>query len=229
LERKRDAQPSSLFPTGRNHETEMKEASQLLKKGLEELGFAYTEKQINDFLIYLTELKKWNKAYNLTAIKTDKEIIIKHFFDSLLFSKVMPPDIYSIADIGSGAGFPGIPLKIMNTGLKMFLIEPVKKKAMFLRHICTKLNLHYIEVIDKRIEEIEDLKVDVVVTRALFSVKDFIDKAEGILNKGGVLILSKGPKFDEELKEAEVENVVIKDLQLPYLNLIRHLVIVHSV
>jgi len=204
----------------------MKDASQLLRNGLEDLGFEYTEEQIEDFLIYLSELKKWNKAYNLTALKTDEDIIIKHFLDSLLFGKVMPPDIQSIADIGSGAGFPGIPIKIINPKLKMFLIEPVQKKALFLRHICTKLKLDNIEVIDKRIEEIENLKVDAAVTRALFSVRDFIDKAGGILNKGGVLILSKGPKLDEELKEAGGENVVIKDLKLPYLNLIRHLVTV---
>lgn len=204
----------------------MQKLEDLLRKGITELGFAYTEKQIDDFIIYLTELKKWNKAYNLTAIKTDKEIIIKHFLDSLLFGKVMPSNIHSVVDIGSGAGFPGIPIRIMNPKLKMFLVEPVKKKALFLQHLCAKLKLNDIEVIDKRIEEIENLKVDAAVTRALFSVKDFINKTGNILKQDGILILSKGPKLDEELKETGGENVVIRDLQLPYFNLIRHLVIV---
>jgi len=204
----------------------MQKTDELLRKGIAELGFQYTEKQINLFLTYLEELKKWNKAYNLTAIKTDKEIIIKHFLDSLLFSKVMPPDTQSVADIGSGAGFPGIPIKIINPGLKMFLVEPVQKKALFLRHICTKLNLEDTEVIDKRIEDTKGLKVDAAVTRALFSIKDFIDKAGIILKKNGILVLSKGPKLDEELKKIRPEQFVLKDLQLPYLNITRHLVIV---
>lgn len=207
----------------------MKDASQLLRNGLEALKVSSTEQQIDLFLTYLAELKKWNKAYNLTALKTDEDIIVKHFLDSLLFGKVMPPEIQSVADIGSGAGFPGIPLKIINPNLKMFLIEPVKKKALFLQHICAKLNLDNTEIIDKRIEEIEDIKVGVAVTRALFSIKDFIDKAGNILKQDGILVLSKGPKLDEELKEAILENVVIKDLELPYLNLIRHLVIVYPV
>ncbi|OGW25338.1 MAG: 16S rRNA (guanine(527)-N(7))-methyltransferase RsmG [Nitrospirae bacterium GWC2_42_7] len=199
---------------------------ELLINGLKILDISFTKTQITAFLTYLEELKKWNRAYNLTAIKTDKEIIIKHFLDSLLFGKVMPPAVQSVADIGSGAGFPGIPLKIIYTDLKMFLIEPVKKKALFLQHIGTKLNLDNIEVIDKRIEEIENLKVDAAVTRALFSIKDFIDKAGNILKQDGILVLSKGPKLEEELKEVGGENVVIKDLKLPNLNLIRHLVIV---
>ena len=81
-------------------------ADELLINGLKILDISFTKTQITAFLTYLAELKKWNRAYNLTAIKTDKEIIVKHFLDSLLFGKVMPPDIQSIADIGSGAGFP---------------------------------------------------------------------------------------------------------------------------
>lgn len=206
----------------------MKDARQFLKAGITELGFQYTEDQINAFIIYLEELKKWNRAHSLTSLKTDEDIIVRHFLDSLLFSKVMPPEIQSAADIGSGAGFPGIPVKIANPNLKIFLIEPTKKKAIFLRHICSRLGLKQTEVIDKRIEEIEELKVDAAVTRALFSVGEFIKKTKKLLNKNGVLILSKGPKLNEELKTSELKNISVFDLKLPFQNITRHLVVVKT-
>jgi len=221
----------------------------LIRKGIAELGIKSTEKQIQAFFIYLEELKKWNRAHNLTALKTDREIIIKHFLDSLLFIKVLPCDVQTIADVGSGAGFPGIPLKIIKPHLKVFLIEPTKKKAVFLRHICNKLGLEQIEIIEKRIEDIDDIKVDAALTRALFSIDDFVKKAGGILNQNGVLILSKGPKIEEELKKIEMINISgrefkfpvenmftvwvpdpihlsVKDFKLPIENTTRHLVII---
>lgn len=205
---------------------EMEDSSQFLKKGIEELSIPYSEYQIASFLTYLSELKNWNRAYNLTALKTDRDIIVKHFLDSLLFLKVFPEHIQTVADIGSGAGFPGIPVKIINPALKMFLIEPTQKKALFLRHVCSMLGLEDIEIINSRIEDVTNLKVDVAMTRALFSVGEFIAKATGILNKKGALILSKGPKLEEELKGFESANIEIKDIPLPIENIVRHMVVV---
>ena len=206
-------------------ENEMKDASQLLRDGIEEIGFRYSEKQVDAFITYLEELKKWNKAYNLTGLKTDRDIIIKHFLDSLLFAKVLPPEALTLADIGSGAGFPGIPIKIMCPDLPVFLIEPTQKKAVFLQHICSKLQLKNIEIIDKRIEEVKGLTVDVAVTRALFSVREFIEKTKDILNKNGILILSKGPGLEKELEGIDQNNISISDFKLPFENIIRHMVV----
>lgn len=206
----------------------MKKARDLIRSGIEELGIQYTELQIDAFKTYLEELKKWNRAYNLSGLKTDSEIIIKHFLDSLLFSKVLPENVQTVADIGSGAGFPGIPIKIVKPSLKVFLIEPTKKKAVFLRHICNRLDLHNIEIIDKRVEDIKGLKVDAAVTRALFSISDFIDKTQDILKENGILILSKGPRLDEELKKPGSENISKIDLKLPFLNIIRYLIIIKT-
>ena len=203
----------------------MQTPGDLLRNGIRDLGLTYTEEQIASFLTYLTELKKWNKAYNLTGAKNDREIIIKHFLDSLLFSKVLPPCTQTVADIGSGGGFPGIPVKIMNPRLRVFLVEPTQKKAVFLQHIYNKLGLRDIEIINKRIEEAEGLKVDAAMTRALFSVREFIEKAGKILNKDGVLILSKGPKLEEELKGLDM-SVTVTDLKLPFEETVRHLVVV---
>jgi len=207
----------------------MKDAGELLRAGIEEIGFRYSEKQVDAFITYLEELKKWNKAYNLTALKTDRDIIIKHFLDSILFAKAFPPEVLTLADVGSGAGFPGIPIKIICPDLSVFLIEPTQKKAIFLRHICRKLQLKNIEIIDKRIEEVKGLQVDVAVTRALYSVKEFIEKTKDIINRNGILILSKGPGLEKELAELQgqgLARISRKDLLLPFENVIRHLVIV---
>ncbi len=207
----------------------MKDAGELLKAGIEEIGFRYSEKQVDAFITYLEELKKWNRAYNLTGLKADRDIIIKHFLDSLLFAKALPPEALTLADIGSGAGFPGIPIKIICPDIKVFLIEPTQKKAVFLQHICSRLQLENVEIIDKRLEEVKGLSVDVAVTRALFSVREFIEKTKDILNKNGILILSKGPGLDKELAELPGQGLApisCRDLPLPFDNVIRHIVIV---
>jgi len=199
-------------------------------KGLELLRIPYSGAQIEAFSLYLTELKKWNRAYNLTALKTDTDIVIKHFLDSLLFLKVLPPHVRSIADIGSGAGFPGLPLKIMRPDIAVVLIEPVQKKALFLEHMQRQLKVDGLSVRNCRLEDIHGLVVHAVVTRALFRVGEFIDKAERILEERGVLILSKGPKLEDELRELEIETSAIKreDIILPFEKSIRHLVIVEK-
>ena len=207
----------------------MTDAGDLLKAGIEEIGFRYSEKQVDAFTAYLKELKKWNRAYNLTGLKTDRDIVIKHFLDSLLFACALPPETLTLADIGSGAGFPGIPIKIMFPHLSVFLIEPTQKKAIFLRHICNKLQLENVEIMDKRLEEVKGLHVDVAVTRALYSVREFIEKTKDILNEKGILILSKGPGLDKELAELpgqDLARIAGKDLLLPFENVIRHIVIV---
>lgn len=201
-------------------------SASLLREGIGELGLDADEGQITSFMTYLSELMKWNRAYNLTGLKTCRDIVIKHFLDSLLFLKVMPAGVHTLADVGSGAGFPGIPLKIAAAGLKVYLIEPTQKKAVFLRHICSRLGLGGIEVINRRIEEVEGLKVDVAVTRALFSAGDFLEKAGHILNEGGILVLSKGPKAEEELKRIDAGRISMTDLRLPFSGISRHLVVV---
>jgi 16S rRNA (guanine527-N7)-methyltransferase len=204
----------------------MKDAGNLLRAGIEEIGFRYSEQQVDAFLTYIEELKKWNRAYNLTGLKTDRDIIIKHFLDSLLFAKELPHGALSLADIGSGAGFPGVPIKIMVPDLSLFLIEPTQKKAIFLRHICSRLQLKNVEIIDKRIEEVKGLQVDVAVTRALYSIGEFIEKTKDILNNKGILILSKGPKYEEELKGLKAHDIAVRDCTLPFEDVIRHMVIV---
>jgi len=209
-----------------------KNPDELIKDGLIELGLVPSMDQINAFMTYLSELKKWNKTYNLTGLRKDEDIIIKHFIDSLLYLKAMPDGKIKVADIGSGAGFPGIPIKIIRPEIEMYLIEPSVKKSTFLSHIIRQLQLKEIEVIEKTVEGIRvnqelSLSVDIAVTRALFSVKDFIKKASHIVKQGGILILNKGPKVREEIKMLKNIKYEILTLDLPLSDIKRYIIVVN--
>jgi 16S rRNA (guanine527-N7)-methyltransferase len=179
---------------------------ELFKKGLKELTVKCSEEQISAFMLYLSELKKWNKAYNLTALRKDDDIIVKHFLDSLLYLKAIPEETLKLADAGTGAGFPGIPLKIIRPELDLALIESSRKKAAFLRHILRQLGLDKSTVLEKRLEALGEKyrnNFDVMVTRATFSAKEFLRMACPYIKRNGLLILSKGPKISEELEDLE--------------------------
>jgi len=204
----------------------MMKDSDLLKEGLRELGFPCEEGQIASFETYLAELLRWNRAHNLTGLRDRRDIVVKHFLDSLAFLKVIPPDAGSMADIGSGAGFPGIPIKIMRPQMKVVLVEPSEKKCVFLRHIRALLGLQGLEVIAARVEDVEDVSVDAAVTRALFSVGEFAKKASGLLNRGGILILSKGPRLREELAGVDPGKIAVTEIRLPFSDALRRIVVV---
>jgi len=203
-------------------------AESILRKGLKELSLTFDEGQIKAFMTCLTELKKWNKAYNLTSLKRDEDIVIKHFLDSLLYLKAIPDGEISVMDVGSGAGFPGIPIKIMRPEIEMYLLEPSRKKAGFLRHIIRTLELDGIEVEEKRVQDTGSLTVDVAVTRALFDVNEFVGKASSHVREGGRLVLSKGPKVKEELKAVKDIRYEVLTLTLPIINIGRFIVIIHQ-
>jgi len=209
-------------------------SKELLRQGLTELNITCSEKQTDAFMIYLSELKKWNRAYNLTGIKSDEDIIIKHFIDSLLFVKVMQDTHLRIADVGTGAGFPGIPVKIIRPETEITLIESSRKKTVFLRHIIRRLKLQGIDVMQQRIENLDSCyknTYDSIISRATFSIKDFLIAACPYIKDGGNLILNKGPKITKEFMELDKfpdKKKCIKDilnLQLPYLKADRSLVV----
>ncbi len=200
----------------------------ILRKGLKELSLAYSDEQINSFLTYLSELKKWNKAYNLTGLKTDGEIVVKHFLDSLLYLEVLPAGEISVMDVGSGAGFPGIPIKIMRPEISLYLVEPSRKKANFLVHIIKTLKLEGFELLEKRIEEVKSLSVDAAVTRALFGIGDFYKKASPLVRDGGRIVLNKGPKVHEELKAIKDLKYEALTLKLPCSDVKRFIIVIRK-
>lgn len=168
------------------------------------LGIPLSPDHVKKFGIYLEELKAWNKRFNLTAIKNDEGIVIKHFVDSLTPLKFIKPGS-TLLDIGSGAGFPGIPLKIMEPSLKVTLLDSVNKKVTFMRHIIEALELTGIEAIHARAEELAKTRkgaYDVVISRALTNLSDFIKIGEPFMRPDGRLIAMKGKNVGKELKEA---------------------------
>jgi len=207
---------------------------EIFKQGLAEIGIELSDAQLTYFITFLTELKKWNRAYNLTALKKDKDIVIKHFIDSLLYIKAIPPGPLKLADAGTGAGFPGIPLKIIRPDIELTLIESSRKKATFLRHMVRVLKLDTVHVLEQRLEQLGNEyegAFDVLVSRAAFSINDFIDMAGPYIHNNGQLLISKGPMITEELKELKEKSCPgcsVKEVltyQLPILKAERNLVV----
>ena len=177
------------------------ENQDLLVEGAKGFGIQLNEKQVEAFDLYLRELLKWNQKINLTAIRTEKGIVLKHFIDSLsaipyLFGTT------SLLDIGSGAGFPGIPLKIVQPSLEVTLIDSVRKKVDFQKHIVRMLGLKGTETLHGRIQDkaiVQSMtgQFDAVISRAFSDLRTFLRLSFPFLRKGGILLAMKG-EFDEE-------------------------------
>lgn len=151
-------------------------------------------------------LIEWNQKINLTAIKEEKDIIIKHFIDSIIINDKITGE--RMMDIGSGAGFPGIPLKIMNDNLKVTLLDSVNKKVNFMNDSINKIGLEKIKAIHARAEEIAHEKVyreqyDVVVSRAVANMSTLVEYMIPFVKVGGKCLCLKGPNSDEEIELAK--------------------------
>jgi 16S rRNA (guanine527-N7)-methyltransferase len=179
---------------------------ELLTTGAEELGIALTIEQVNSLFILLAELKKWNSKINLTAIKGERDTVVKHVLDSLSHIQgFIPAPGLKLLDMGSGAGFPAIPIKIACPGLAITLIESVKKKASFLRHAVRTLQLNDTEVLDMRTEELPVSRhgtYDVVTARAFADMNLALSAGAVFLKAGGLAVLSRGP--EERIAEQEL-------------------------
>ncbi len=180
------------------------ENKKLLMEGAKTFGIHLDEKTLEAFDLYLKELLKWNRKINLTAIRTEKGIVLKHFLDSL---SVFPylSNISSLLDIGSGAGFPGIPLKIVKPSLEMTLIDSVRKKVDFQRHIIRMLGLKGIEAIHGRVQDKEILQTmgerfDMVISRGFSDLRTFLILGFPFLKKGGIVLAMKGEVDSEEIR-----------------------------
>jgi 16S rRNA (guanine527-N7)-methyltransferase len=151
------------------HEPELREFT---ISSLKELGLTIGENQVEQFMCYLAHLVEWNKAINLTAIIDPKEIIIKHFVDSLVALVATNfPQNGVVLDVGSGGGFPGIPLKIVRSDMRLVLVEPIRKKCAFLNSVIGLLKLLDVSTFDGTIEQYAKRQlrpfIDTVVVRAL--------------------------------------------------------------
>lgn len=179
----------------------------VLMDGLRGLAIEVDSKIIEYFRIYLKELNLWNRKIDLTGLSTEEEFAIKHFIDSIIPARFIKDNSF-LVDIGTGGGFPGIPLKIYRPDLKVLLLEATEKKVVFLKHVIRVLGLRDITPINQRAEDkgfqsIMKETVDVVISRAFTRFKDFFEIARFYVKQGGSIIAMLGREWESALKEAE--------------------------
>ncbi|MFZ7126799.1 MAG: 16S rRNA (guanine(527)-N(7))-methyltransferase RsmG [Desulfobacterales bacterium] len=178
---------------------------QLLLRGAEALGSPLDPRHIEMLTIFVEELLLWNRRFNLTRICDPKDIAIKHILDSLTPVPYLKPSGH-VVDLGSGGGFPGIPLKVVRPDLRIDLVDASRKKVHFLKHVIRVLGLKGIQAHQKRAEELGRLggyrgQYHAVVSRAFSDLDDLLDRAAPLLQGHGLLIAMKGRECESELSE----------------------------
>lgn len=177
----------------------------IVRQEAQAMELLLSTQEIDSFEIYAAELKKWNSKVNLTAITKDKEIAIKHFIDSLNLAPYIKEGD-RLLDIGSGAGLPIIPLKIIRPEIPMVSVDAVSKKIHFQRHILRILNLQNIEAVHARIESLHKThrhSFTVIASRAFTRLDRFVSLAAPLLAEGGVMIAMKGEQADNEIAASD--------------------------
>ncbi len=176
------------------------------KNHLEAIGITTTDKQLSRFETYFEFLVSENEKYNLTAISDKKEVFYKHFYDSIAISKFYEFKDQSICDVGSGAGFPSIPLKIIYEDLNVVIIDSLGKRIKFLDQLCEKLELENVECIHARAEEFASVRresFDIVTARAVAALPILCELCIPLVKVGGVFFVPKGSMGYEEKEQAE--------------------------
>jgi len=176
----------------------MDKSRKILESGLLELNLPASEAQIELLLAFVLLIEKWNKAYNLTAIRNREEMLKLHILDSLALLPFVSGN--KIADIGTGAGLPGIPLAIFMPNQQFTLVDSNSKKTRFVQQAILELKLSNVEVVHSRVENLaRPAEFDAVLSRAFASLGDIMQLTEYLLQADGVLIAMKGQKPQEEL------------------------------
>lgn len=177
-------------------------------EGLRQLGLELSTQQLGELARYRQELLDWNTRINLTAITDSEEILIKHFLDSLSLLLVYDQPMVRLLDIGAGAGFPGLSLKVVRPQWQVVLLEATGKKVTFMRHVIETLGLNGVEAVHGRAEELARNneyrgKFDVVTARAVASLPVLLEYAAPYCRVGGRIILLKKGDLDEELAQGK--------------------------
>ena len=172
-----------------------------------QISIDLTEKQVIDFYEYMNLLLEWNEKINLTAITEMDDVILKHFIDSITILKNLKEND-SIIDVGTGAGFPGIPVAIMNSNINITLLDSLNKRIMFLDEVCKKLELKNIKTIHGRAEDFgQDNKTrekyDIAVSRAVANLATLSEYLLPFVKVGGICICMKGPDAEKEIEDAK--------------------------
>ena len=203
----------------------------LLRSGLHSMGLTIAEEKQQSLLQYVCLLDKWNKTYNLTAVREPERMIGLHIADSLA---VLPhlAGASTVLDVGSGAGLPGIPIAIASANLQVSMLDSLQKKTAFIRQAIGEIGLQNADVVCERVEQFRPIKkFDVVISRAFAELSDFVNGVAHLVATGGRMLAMKGVypheeivRLDKNLNAAYRVDAVIK-LNVPQVEGERHLVI----
>lgn len=213
-----------------------------LIKGAEALGIKLEKEQIDNFILYKELLEEWNQKINITTITDSFEIDIKHFVDSItpLTTEFFKENI-KLIDIGTGGGFPGLPIKIMREDIEVVLVDSTKKKVNFLADVIDKLGLEKIQAVHGRAEEMgrnTDYreKFDIAISRAVAQLNTLCEYCLPFVKVGGYFIAMKGPDVKEEVEEASNSIKLLggklidtKVIKLPLSDITHSLIIIEKI
>lgn len=215
------------------------EFNELMISYAKEMSLMFTEEQLNQFYKYMNLLIEWNNKINLTAIVKPKEIILKHFIDSLTINSYIDKN-QVLVDVGTGAGFPGVPIKIYRPDLKVVLVDSLNKRINFLEEVITQLRLEKIETVHSRIEDFgKDNKYresfDIVTARAVANLSVLSEYLLPLTKVGGKCICMKGSEISEECDNGKRaidilggKILKIDNFQLPSSDISRNIIVLRK-
>jgi len=191
-----------------------------LERVITSFGLVITAAQMDCLLAYLEQLNKWNKTYNLTAIRDQEQALIQHLFDSLSIVKPLQLNIQShgithpkIMDVGSGGGLPGVVLAITLPEASILCVDAVEKKVAFIKHVAGVLQLKNLKALHTRIQELPSAGMDIVTSRAFASLKDFANLSGKHVSVHGELVAMKGKNPKDEISEMDKTEWVVKEIE----------------
>ena len=222
-----------------------KEDENILIDGAQKIGIDLHKEQIKKFSRYLELLVQWNQKINLTSLKTPREIIIKHFLDSIscikIINKYIDTEGISVIDVGAGAGFPGMPIKIICPSIRLSLLEARKKKTTFLQKLTEEMNFQQVKILNGRAETFGKSidyreKYDIVVSRAVAHLSVLSEYCLPLVRVGGLFIAQKGRSYKEEteksLKTIQFlggELIGVENIRIPFINQERYLLVIKKI
>ena len=217
---------------------EIQEFSKELEEKSKLINIELNEEQIQKFYKYMNLLLEWNEKINLTAITEPKEVILKHFIDSATIIKYIQNDM-QIVDVGTGAGFPGIPLNIVDSKANYLLVDSLNKRVNFLNEVINNLELKNINTVHSRIEDFgKDNKesFDIATSRAVASLNVLLEYLLPLVKIGGICICMKGSNIKEEIENSKKALEIlggniekIEEITLPNSDIKRNIIIVRKI
>ena len=223
----------------------LKDDENILIDGAQRLGINLNEEQIKKFSRYLELLVQWNQKINLTSLKTPQEIIIKHFLDSISCIKVINKYIDSkrinIIDTGTGAGFPGMPIKIICPSIRLSLLEARKKKTTFLENVTEEMNFQQVKILNGRAETFgkgadHRERYDIAISRAVARLNVLSEYCLPLVRVGGLFIAQKGRSYKQETEKSHKavqllggELIGVEKVIVPFINQERYLLVIKKI